>query len=173
MASSRDNIRTLLFEELEPRLLFSADVAEPLAAEALQEQLAEEPVIIVAEITEQQDVAAADNDSVAASLSSATEATAQSHSDTFEISDNDASGNRTIPSDPETSAAESETGFSEASAEGAAAGEHNTDTPNSTATGDLDPASIDPEAAGSFRRELVLVNDNVRDIMMTLTLSIS
>ena len=66
MASRKDTIRSLLFEELEPRLLFSADVAEPLAAEAVQEQLVEEPVIIVAEITEQQDLPAADNDSGAA-----------------------------------------------------------------------------------------------------------
>ncbi len=164
MAGRKDNIRALLFEELEPRLLFSADVAEPLAAEAVQEQLAEEPLIIVAEITEQQDVPAADNDSGAADTSSATAAADRSPADTFEITDNDGSGNRTIPSAPETSSTQIDTGFSEIFTEGAAAGELNTDTQDSNATGETDSASADPEAAGSFRRELVLVNDNVRDI---------
>ena len=37
----------LIFEELEPRLLFSADGAEGLAAEAVEQTIEEEPVIIV------------------------------------------------------------------------------------------------------------------------------
>ena len=97
MASRKDTIRALLFEELEPRLLFSADIAEPLAAEAVQEQLAEAPLIIVAEITEQHDVVAADNDAGAADTSSATAAAGRSPADTFEIADNDGSGNRNNP----------------------------------------------------------------------------
>ena len=37
--------RSLFFEELEPRLLFSADVAEPLAVDAAQEQSYEDDVV--------------------------------------------------------------------------------------------------------------------------------
>ena len=74
-----------------------------------------------------------------------------------------APGIETIPSYPETSSAQIETGFSEISTEGAAADELNSDTPDSMAAGDLGSTSADPEAAGSFRRELVLVNDNIRD----------
>ena len=39
--------KSLIFEELEPRLLFSADGAEALAAEAVEQTVEEQPVIIV------------------------------------------------------------------------------------------------------------------------------
>ncbi|MBU1057444.1 MAG: DUF4347 domain-containing protein, partial [Proteobacteria bacterium] len=38
---------TLVFEELEPRLLFSADVAEALATDAVEQDLGEEPVLLI------------------------------------------------------------------------------------------------------------------------------
>ncbi|NNK94863.1 MAG: DUF4347 domain-containing protein, partial [Desulfobacterales bacterium] len=47
MAYFKPRHTSLLFEELEPRLLFSADGAEALAAEAVEQPIQEEPVIIV------------------------------------------------------------------------------------------------------------------------------
>ena len=47
MARSKSKYKSLLFEELEPRLLFSADGAEVVAAEAVEQTVEEEPVIIV------------------------------------------------------------------------------------------------------------------------------
>ena len=41
MAPRKQNTTTLLFEELEPRLLFSADGAEVLAAEAVEQDVRE------------------------------------------------------------------------------------------------------------------------------------
>ena len=38
----------MIFEELEPRLLFSADGAEALAADAVVQEIEEQPVIIIA-----------------------------------------------------------------------------------------------------------------------------
>ena len=61
MARNRSKHQALLFEELEPRLLFSADIAEPVAAEVVQEELQEELVIIIADAPEQIE-APADND---------------------------------------------------------------------------------------------------------------
>ncbi len=164
MSRIKDHSRTLLFEELEPRLLFSADVAEPLAAEVVQEQLVEAPVIIVEETAEQQEVPAADSDDTAADIPAATDTGGRSQSDTFEIGDSDDSGNEEIPSEPDTSSAESAADFSEGSVEEAATNEPIGDSTNSIISADEGSESLDAEDASSQRNELVFVNDNVRDI---------
>ncbi len=47
MSVSRKKHNSLIFEELEPRLLFSADGAEALAAVAVEQEMQEQPVIII------------------------------------------------------------------------------------------------------------------------------
>ncbi|MCP4338030.1 MAG: LEPR-XLL domain-containing protein, partial [Desulfobulbaceae bacterium] len=46
MARAKKNQNALLFEELEPRLLFSADALDALAAGAVEQDYAEEPAVI-------------------------------------------------------------------------------------------------------------------------------
>ncbi len=94
----------LLFEELEPRLLFSADAAEPLAAEAVQEQIEQAPVIIIAESTETQETAT-ENGAENPAGSSSVDPQTQTPLDTFEVTDHD-TGSETIPSEPASSASD-------------------------------------------------------------------
>ncbi|MBT8330269.1 MAG: LEPR-XLL domain-containing protein, partial [Desulfofustis sp.] len=62
MARKKYSCRTLLFEELEPRLLFSADVAEAAAAEAVAQQVEEPPIVIIIPAAEQQEGVAETSD---------------------------------------------------------------------------------------------------------------
>ncbi len=56
MARSKQKNNSLIFEELEPRLLFSADGVEALAADAVEQTLEEQPIIIIEQETQEQAV---------------------------------------------------------------------------------------------------------------------
>ena len=56
MARSKQKNNPLIFEELEPRLLFSADGVEALAADAVEQTLEEQPIIIIEQGTQEQAV---------------------------------------------------------------------------------------------------------------------
>ena len=112
-----------LFEELEPRLLFSADVAEPVAVLVVEQELDEEPVVN-ADIDDsagsesasvdlpaappQQDATAADSSDETAQTDEADSSETESDTDTTQTPSSDQNVTATADSSAETTAAESE-----------------------------------------------------------------
>ncbi|MBT8332906.1 MAG: DUF4347 domain-containing protein, partial [Deltaproteobacteria bacterium] len=164
MARNKSKLQALLFEELEPRLLFSADIAEPVAAEVVQEEVQQEPVIIIADAPEQIDAPADTvSENPANTPSSAdTQEETQSSEDTAESIDAaPVSDTETIPSESETGASENPDTDTNQNTPETVTGE---DTATSSLLNTETPSTILLDDTAAQRNELVLINDNVRDI---------
>ena len=161
MARKKHGSSSLILEELEPRLLFSADGAEALAADAAQEQTYEEPVILVEENTAHDTIIIE-----APEPAAGTEAAASS----------DIAADQTTPADePFAESAENEnnTPLSDPIASPMEDADQGT-TLDSTQTDNLtdDDTSLvegGVSATPDARHELILVNDNVRDSEQLVT----
>lgn len=144
----------LLFEELEPRLLFSADIAAAVAVDAVEQDYSEEPVV-TADLETEADAGDAAADSPAGDGAAPADPAAGDEVAGDEVAAGDEAA-ATEPTDSpagepaddasgQTSAGEDDTGGDDATAVAAEAG--------------TESGSSEPDAG----RELVFVNDNVQD----------
>ena len=138
----------MIFEELEPRLLFSADGAEALAADAVVQEIEQQPVIIIeAEGSEQIEENAVDQPAE----------TTPGEVAVFESRSENSEDLQASAADPHT-----ETG-SESEPEQPSATTADTTLFDAEATQSADEASEEANELSSTT-ELVFVNDNVRDV---------
>ena len=138
MTKCYSKFKSLIFEELEPRLLFSADGAEVLAAEAVEQEVQEQPVIII-----QEQFGNEADENVAENTNSPD-------------SQQDPAGEETNEASEENNPVE------ETEDLGEEAREDSSQTTAPQTEGNLE-GQVDEEAENK-RSELVLVNDDVKDL---------
>ncbi|HHD56850.1 MAG TPA: DUF4347 domain-containing protein, partial [Desulfobulbaceae bacterium] len=180
----RQTVTAPLFEELEPRLLFSADGAETLAAPVLQQEY-EEPAV-VAEPESPAEAAAVDQPVVARQQETAVPVAPADDLPPDPSTPEDALPDQSVPeekateTDPKTDA---DTGTAADVVEATSGPETNADgkeisqpetsvldaengiesTPSDQAESDVADSDGESLANGDIRHELVLINDNVKD----------
>lgn len=149
MKFSRTKHRPPIFEELEPRLLFSADVAEVLAADAVEQNFEEEPAITV------NLESGAEENEVIVDQPVEESGTANAHSTANEepaVDEDVGNEERTAGQVDETEVEQADT--SETSSGEVSIAADNASTPVEEVSGTVSSDTI-------TIRELVLVNDNV------------